>query len=760
MQYALAKYGCILTTYIFIWDIMMKANQDILSQNTTGSANHDSAWYTKIIDKVSTCANEHLLVLMNEMLNSAGDKLSDQAEKIKSDEERNRYISCASTFRTQRNDISNYFFINLNTSLIASQTNTSNSENEELSLVDQDEMEEMVAITTMHSKAMNIYGKEVLHLEARLEYLEIMCENVFDKETLDPKHICEIFQKTIGNIENLGLSIEDKLIFYKLFDQEICSKLDVMYKNINQIFIDNNIMPEIVLTTTKNEEVENIEEDVSSRVATYYDPNENVATDFIPRTNQEISRIVNEFMTGEMTITGNEIELPESFLRSPTKQDLDGKNCYERKEVLRALSRLQHKLTALQKDVESLTTEQIKQELLAGISKEHGGDSDKHVNLLDERNIDFVGMMFDAITDDETVSKIMTSMIRRLQIPVMKVAMSDNELYEHEEHPARVTVDLLTSAGKGINTEKDQLYNELEEIVDHIIDEFDIDIEVFEKAVDELEDIVLKEEQLANETEKQQQKKILQEHARHIVVTQLKTALGNNKQIPGNIKPLILKHWSTLMLNRYIHNGRDSSQWLQSILLLKLLLKCMQPVNSQSQYKMLKENHLALIESVNDALFQTQQNKKEITDQITTLKAHFLQMIDDSGYKIVDNENKESTKEELINNTSEDTEEELQKIQRQTEIAKQKIAQLADSTKPGVWYEIFNGEDKPVRRLKLSVILTDAAQLIFVDRKGIKVIEKDAEVFAREMEENRSRVLADHSTFDHALGKVMNVLAA
>ncbi len=86
--------------------------------------------------------------------------------------------------------------------------------------------------------------------------------------------------------------------------------------------------------------------------------------------------------------------------------------------------------------------------------------------------------------------------------------------------------------------------------------------------------------------------------------------------------------------------------------------------------------------------------------------------------------------------------------------------QLSVSTKQGVWYEIFNGKDKPVRRLKLSVILTDAAQLIFVDRRGLKVIEKDAEEFSRELEDNRSRLIADHSTFDQALGNVISALAA
>jgi hypothetical protein len=169
---------------------------------------------------------------------------------------------------------------------------------------------------------------------------------------------------------------------------------------------------------------------------------------------------------------------------------------------------------------------------------------------------------------------------------------------------------------------------------------------------------------------------------------------------------------------------------------------------------------MALIEAVNDELYETQQDKKDISSQVNELKEYFSAMINEYGLKIVDEDNNELSAEELIDDSTADTEEELQQIKQQTEIAKQKIAQLTSNTKPGVWYEIYNGEDKAIRRLKLSVILTDAAQLIFVDRKGIKVIEKDAEEFARELEENRSRVLADHSTFDHALGKVISSLAA
>jgi hypothetical protein len=728
-----------------------------LNQQVTSERNPSSK-YSRIADQAFSCVNEHLKILINQMVSSADKKLFDLAEKAKSDEEQMKFMDCTRIFQTEKNDISYHFFENLNNSLslTESNTNSTSSDNEELRLVDQDEMEEMVAITTMHAKAMNLFGLEVSHLEARLEYLELMCEKSIDKESLDPKHICEIFQRTIENVE---IAIDVKLVFYKLFDQEVISKLGVMYKTINQIFIDNDVLPEIILNTTKQEEIEEDEDKVSTQVASYYDPANKVATDFIPRSNKDFSHIVNEFMSGEMTISGEELQLPESFLRTPTQQDIEGKNCYERKEVIKALSTLQRKITSSQKDPESLTAEQIKQELIADISKDHGGIIDKKVNLLDERSMDFVGMMFSAIATDDTVSEIMTNLIYQLQIPVMKVAMIDRSLFESETHPARTTVDLLTTAGMGINLKEDRIYYELEEIVDHILEKFDIDIVTFEKAVDDLENIIKKEEQLTTETERQQQKQILQEHARNIVISQLKM-VSCEKQIPNDIRPLVLKHWSTLMLNRYIRHGRNSEQWVQSVLLLKLLLKCIQPIKYNSQYKILKENHMALLQAVNDELYTTKQDKNDIAKQMAELKSYFLQMIDDYGFKVVDG-NKNNIAEEPVDETSADTtEDELEHVKQQTNIAREKLAKLTSSTKPGVWYEIYNGEDKAVRRLKLSVILTDAAKLIFVDRKGVKIIEKDAEEFAKELEENRSRILADHSTFDHALANVISVLAA
>jgi len=84
------------------------------------------------------------------------------------------------------------------------------------------------------------------------------------------------------------------------------------------------------------------------------------------------------------------------------------------------------------------------------------------------------------------------------------------------------------------------------------------------------------------------------------------------------------------------------------------------------------------------------------------------------------------------------------------------ISRLPTDVKQGVWFEIYNGEHKALRRVKLSVILFDEAKLVFVDRHGNKVIEKLANEFIEELNENKSKIIADHSIFNHALGQIIN----
>ena len=74
------------------------------------TAGKSPAGFTKVIDQVFTCTNDHLLILMNQMVNTADKKLFDQAEKAGSDEEQMKYMDCTRIFRTEKNDINRLFF--------------------------------------------------------------------------------------------------------------------------------------------------------------------------------------------------------------------------------------------------------------------------------------------------------------------------------------------------------------------------------------------------------------------------------------------------------------------------------------------------------------------------------------------------------------------------------------------------------------------------------------------------------------------------
>ena len=76
-----------------------------------------------------------------------------------------------------------------------------------------------------------------------------------------------------------------------------------------------------------------------------------------------------------------------------------------------------------------------------------------------------------------------------------------------------------------------------------------------------------------------------------------------------------------------------------------------------------------------------------------------------------------------------------------------------------MWFKIYTGEGQAPRRLKLSLITRENAHLIFVDRKGEMIIDKQAEVFCQEIKDGLSCLLEDHSIFDQALSQVISQIS-
>lgn len=729
------------------------------------------------------CADESLIGLIESADVNDSDAVdldSETDQKQKNDD----YEKLVRTLQSERDNIENSFLKAVNGQGTQDRPKTDEpATNSALSLIDQDEMDEMVAVTAAYTNAMNIFGEEVNNLATRFDYLEMSTGRSLPKHIFDLRHICEAFQTSLDSTE---LSTTHKLLLLKLFDRDVSSRLDEMYKSINKLFIDAGVLPEVVYSVKNQEsasypagEEAHEQPDVAGEMSSqaggpHHDQGEDAARDEAPEKGQSplnaVGRFISQFMGGFSTAKGEGI--PKSFSSPPS--DADENASFSRNDLMEALSKLQSDLSDI--DIDSaaeIDAEHIKRELIARMGRGQGGAITKTVRNHDQRYIDFVGMIFHAITEDESISMVITNLLMMLQIPIIKTAMLDEDLFTETDHPARVTLDLITIAGRGVTEAQDDVFIELKQIVDDVIKHYETDRSSFEKAVVELESLIKTQQEVAAENEKNEQHEIIKQHARSVVLGEMRL-ITKNKVIPADNRPLMLKLWPSLMFNYYINYGIESSEWLLSLKTFNNLMDFLQPIENRMQWQRLNDNHESLLETVGEELRKTRRNKSEIDEQLSALQRTFTDSLDASRSEYGDHAEPvepdrdasttldDAAMDNIMHDDQHgrDHDDKAARIEEQVRLAKEKISRLPSDLHPGVWFEIFDGDDRPVRRLKLSVILADVAKLVFVDRQGIVVLEKDADEFLHELENAQSRFIADHSTFENALGSVIHTFSA
>ena len=332
------------------------------------------------------------------------------------------------------------------------------------------------------------------------------------------------------------------------------------------------------------------------------------------------------------------------------------------------------------------------------------------------------------------------------------------KFFHNDKHPARHVLDSIAHLGIGIEDKENTLYKTIEMILDQLINTFDQNIVSFNTALKALERLGSNEKLSQEKNEQETRQNILKEHARQIILAELQFYL-KDKTLPRSSQQLVLRNWSTLMFHRYARHGKQSDEWNEAINILKLLTNTLQPPKNRGEYLSLKDNHMSLVHTINEILNETKQNKELIHNAIHSLKLTYQNILETSEYKSIVYSDGVNKSNPLDTEYKPDDISGPSPIEQAIAEAQKKIEQLPEMVKPGVWFEIFVSEDKPVRRLKLSVIVQEDAKLVFVDRLGVKVMEKDAVEFATEIDVGQSHILADHSIFDHALTNVISSLA-
>ncbi|MDH5710947.1 MAG: DUF1631 domain-containing protein [Gammaproteobacteria bacterium] len=464
----------------------------------------------------------------------------------------------------------------------------------------------------------------------------------------------------------------------------------------------------------------------------------------------QVGKIIGEFISGAPMLPPDPNASTESGETDTQYFPTTTGQYYGHQDILNALSSVQHNPAFSNAEVARYDGEAIKQAVLAEIAKTSGGAVTKQINKLAEKTIDFIELVFDAIIDDDNISDTIKTLLLRLQIPVIKASMIDQEFFIYDDHPARVLLDKIAHAGIGVNTRNDEIYIQLDKIVTKLVNEFELQADSFKKALDDLTAFLDEREADALKKEEEAQRQVLREHARNTVLKALRTAT-RGKRLPESIHALVLKRWPTMMYNHYLKQGKENDEWVTIVDTLRAIINSLQPLKNASDLEHLLETREKLIETTRGYLHRTNQSEEDIRHVIQNLIDIHQSLIESADFPAeqanTDNNSNDASTTASTNEPETDEEED-----------KTPKLQLPSNIVPGMWFQVYNGEDRAQRRCKLSVVILADQKLVFVNYQGEVILEKNLGDFLNEIAEGKSKVIMGHSVFDHALSSVVTNL--
>lgn len=714
-------------------------------------ANHEKDnVYKSIIIKTKDIIQKELNEMMSEIFDDTDDILFNSAESAAKDSDRNSLFDMMRLLRIERNTITNNYIQSITKKVSTPAVEATTSDTEELSLVSHEEMEEMVAITSIANRLDNLHNEALSHLHARAEHLSLKTKFTFNNEALSPKQFCEDFISASNHIE---FDTNSKLIFIKVFSKHLDEALGKIYDTINYRLIEAGILPQIKVTAKKQEshQTPKHHEDQYYNMA----PLDSQQPSYNNQQSQDLNQVIHSYI--------------QNNLQGQVAANINQQKFYDRNQVLKSLSNLQLKFSQTN---QLINFDLINNALISNINTGQGGVVTKQVNQVDEKTIEVIELLFNEILTDEAITNSVRTLILRLQIPIIKVSMLDQEFFNNPDHPARAFLNTLSFVGIGITDDDDEFLSRIEIIIDTLLNEYEQDSISFQQALDSLNSLFDKETDTCQKKENHTQKRILQEHARKIVLQELQL-YAHNMIIDKKSEPLVLKLWPTRMYQQYIQHGKGSEQWNTSVNTLRLIINSIQIPTTQKELQFLVTNQDVLQQNIQDELYESKQDMDSVNLAIYTLSETYLENINHADINNPEENNFDTFSLETFSGTISD----IQNINAGLPAAnndidlsldmpepvkdkREQLQLLPNEIKPGLWFELYDGENKSVRRLKLSVIIMEEAQLIFVNRQGVKIMEKNAMEFAEELEKKQSKIIADHSVFDQALNNVISALSA
>ena len=660
-----------------------------------------------------------------------------------------------------------------------------------LSLVEDEELSISLSLTQLDSTLEVVSHGELYTLEKRMNV--IYGNEQIDKTNMpfSPASIVWLFSHAFKSID---FAVQVKTMIIELITKEFSNNINQAYHEINQVFIDAgilpNIQPEVIkpkrsasrgASSAEQEMAQETDEqavgdpgNLPSGGAMGGAPGQPggaaggipgggqaggghagspgiEAGDYHPQTRQfdpQTKQLVENIFDLLSPARG-------SAVKQPSQEGGGGQRVADT-DFDQALAQIAKDsgVVATSKNIHNL------KEMLADQVKNNTGNYYPELSPKQHKTLDLMGMVYDEIENDETIDSHIRSSFNAINVPLLRMAVNDENFFADAAHPARKFMELLVESSQkwhGTNVIK-----QIHQYSDSAAKSFDGSTASF---VDALKDLSQYLEVTENRAQKAEQKWISAAQGKEkMEVTKAEVEKHLEKILEGCdvkfIKDIIQHVWKDSLTLTLLREGKDSEQWQKKTQSAKIIA---QIGNKKEFMKLSGPDKLAAMHHLDQTMDELGFSKR---DRIST-KDNIHTCL---GWQEKEKEAPESTKpptlkkvlsiDEAVKSqevaTSNKKIEEIRELNDEEKLVMEKVINMPY----GSLFDFIINQQKESLRRKLSWVSTMSETVLFVDLVGRHPHKMKLPRLAIDMvRKNIIKVdLPEGGYFKKALNKIMNRL--
>ena len=724
-----------------------------------------------LLQQVRDIARQGLGRLLGQFFDNLDDALFELADRSRSDADQQLYFESMRELRIARQSVERDFIDELDNRICrlpepprAEASGGVDGIDAPLSLLRNDDLEISVAVAGIVSKVTSRFSLPLAQLTRRLDAVCPRHEINEAGNPLGPRHLCECF---IVATQTIQLDIKVRIILLKLFERLVVEQMGPTFDDANRMLADAGVL-------------RNLKDAVRTRPAPSRGGHAAPPSDRAVSGQHAQSRHGHAQAQGqgqgEMRGDGGHTDHGDGYATGGWQPDLlanlglapsllaplrtrvssSGNGMVlSAQDLLNAIAAAQHDQASAPLDLNHIPPVLDLRPLLVNRAAADGAKA-SGLSGSDEDVVNLVGMLFDYILNDRNLAIPMKALLGRLQIPFLKVALIDRRFFTQSSNPARQLLNELSSAGIGWSNsaelKRDALYDLIESIVLRILNRFDRDLQIFVALLDELRTYRTRDERRNRVVEQRIRDAELgraKARAARTTVATLVSRKANGLALASDVGQFIREAWSKVLLLVCIRHSADSQEWQQAVDTLDELMWCAQPLTSPADIDERDRLLPRLTGQLAEGVTLIGADPAMVPKLRRTLE---LRCTEDRAL-LIGAEPEQRVVTETAAFAVPDDEPRPQAAER---VAPEVMARVA-ALQTGTWLEFKRPDGEPLRA-KLTAVLDAGQRFIFVNRRGMKVAERDQVELALDMLHNRVLVVDERQLFERALERVIGTL--